>query len=143
MTRVDDNYKRTEKALYAYKFLKGYIELRKKDLAELEYQGVSATRLSLAKTSNSNPSDPVGDEFEMMEKVKSNWQEEIKLKEDIIYNIDYAISLLGECEKKIVEMKYKKGMRYNDIAMHLRYSRRQIIRINKRSIQSISAILYG
>ncbi|MFZ7119499.1 MAG: hypothetical protein ACOWWH_00930 [Eubacteriaceae bacterium] len=143
MTNTNNNYKKTERALYDYKFLKGYIELRKQDLAELQYQGVSASRLSLAKSANRQISDPVGDEFELMEKVKTRWAEEIKIKENIIYKIDYAVSLLGEFEKRIVEMKYKKGMRYDDIAMHLGYSRRQIIRINKKSIGNISVVLYG
>lgn len=105
MTKVDNNYKRTEKALYDYKFLKGYIELRKKDLAELDYQGVSATRLSLAKSNNRIISDPVADEFASFERIKESWGREIKIKENIMSNIDYAISILDDCERKIVEMK--------------------------------------
>lgn len=63
MARLDDNYKNTERILYDYKVTKGYIELRKKDLAELEYQGVSAISLSLAKPSNTQTTDPVSEEF--------------------------------------------------------------------------------
>ncbi|MPW26418.1 hypothetical protein GC105_11520 [Alkalibaculum sp. M08DMB] len=143
MTKVDSNYKKTEKALYDYKFLKGYIELRKKDLAELDYQGVSATRLSLAKSDNRKISDPVGDEFESLERIKETWGKEIKIKENVISSIDYAISLLDDGERKIVEMKYKKCIRYKDIASFLGYSERQIIRINKRIIEKVGIVLFG
>jgi len=144
MVEIDYKFKQTEKALYDYNFLKGYIELRNKDLLELtEYQGVSASALSLTKASNSKVSDPTAGEVIDMEKVRETWAKSIKVKESFIFKIDYAMTLLNEIEKQIIEMKYLKGIRSYIIADDLGYSPRQINRIKKNTIDKISIILWG
>ena len=142
MARLDDNYKNTERILYDYKVMKGYIELRKKDLAELKYQGVSAISLSLAKPSNTKTSDPVSEEFLSVEKIKARWEQEIKRREEIIYKVDYAISLLKEHEKKIVKLRYIEGKTHEQISAFVDYSPRQVMRIRKKCIQKISMVLF-
>ena len=144
MDKADNkNYKMSEKALYDYKFLLRYIELRKKDIEELDYQGVSAAVLSLAKSDNRTISDPVSNEFFDVEKIKNTWTKEIKKNEIKINKIDRALDLLNEVERKIIEMRYFECIRVYIIADELGYCDKQVSRIKKNAINKISIVLFG
>lgn len=139
---TNEKYRQTERLLYDYKFIKGYVELRKQDLKDLEYEGVKALQFSDPAIKSSGISDPVAREFELLEKQRAFLQQVILEKERILNRIDYALGLLNDTESKIIEMKYFKCVRNYDIADSLGYSRKQIERINKNTIQHIGTIIW-
>ncbi|MBF7097592.1 sigma-70 RNA polymerase sigma factor region 4 domain-containing protein [Alkalibacter mobilis] len=139
---TSDKYRQTERVLYDYKFIKGYVELRKQDLQELEYEGVKALQYSETMSGSGEISDPVAREFEIIEKQRFLLKKAIAEKELIIKKIDYALHILSDLERNIVEMKYFKGIRNYDIADCLGYSKKQIERINKSTIYNISSMIW-
>lgn len=140
---VNKNYQRTEKELYDYEFLKKYISLRRKDLEELVYEGVSGTALSEDSISTNRISDPVAKEFFKIEKISEAWRKEIKKNESKVNKINVAVGLLNDIEKSIIEKKYFKCLRIYEIAKDLDYSEKQISRIKKNAINKISIVLWG
>lgn len=137
-----EKFRQTEKLLYNYKFIKGYVELRKRDLQDLEYNGVKAIQYSDPAVKSNIISDPVAREYESIEKQRLFLQRVIMEKERIIERIECALGLLNDVENRIIEMKYFKGVRNNDIADNLGYSRKQIERIKKSAVQHIGVVLW-
>lgn len=55
-------------------------------------------------------------------------------------SISKALDLLTEIERNIVVMRYKKRMRWTEIAEALNYSEKSILRINAQIIEKIAEI---
>lgn len=67
-------------------------------------------------------------------------QEKIDKLRNIIEMIDEALNSLNENEKKIIELKYKKGLAWWQIAFEMKYSERACRYIKNRALKKIKKV---
>lgn len=138
-----DNYKRVENLLRNYRTLKDHIEIKKKELEELEPDGVSAIELEERTSKTYKINDPVFQEAVAMEKEKEKIKKQIKKKEKIIGGIDFALEKLDYREREIIKLRYIEGKQWWQVGAEVHYSPRWCKEIRTEAINKMAVIIYG
>lgn len=73
----------------------------------------------------------------LIEKLKQERFEKIKLMDDILYHISI---LENEDEKSVLRLRYIKGAQWEDICVAIRYSWKQTHRIHSRALKNLKII---
>lgn len=140
-----DYYKGTEKILYNYNYLKANLEIKLKELQEIEkddgVRAVDFEGISTCKTYRI--SQPVEDmailNLEMINSITKNIN---KLKSKI-NSIEKSLNLLSDEERGIIQMKYIDSMNWIQISEKVNISGRQAQRIKNNAINKIKVGLFG
>jgi DNA-directed RNA polymerase specialized sigma24 family protein len=67
-------------------------------------------------------------------------EREKRIKERDIVRIENVLSILGEKEREVIEMKYMKGYKWDTISFRIDRSYQQCWRIEKRALEKIEAL---
>ena len=140
-----DYYKGTEKILYNYNYLKANLEIKLKELHEIQLDdkvsGINYEGVSTYKTYKI--SQPVEDiavlNLEMINSITQN----IKKLKSKINSIEMSLSLLSDEEREIIQMKYFDSMNWIQISDKINISERQAHRIKHNAINKIKIGLFG
>lgn len=138
-----DNYKKAERLLESYKALKGYIEIKKKDLEEAEYQGISAVCLNEKTGKTYKINDPVFNEVVNMVKYKEEIEKEINKNQSLINKVDRALKKIPNEERKILELRYFEGMQWWEVISIIPQSERWCKELRNRGLRKVSVYIYG
>lgn len=138
-----NNYKKTERLLENYRALKGYVEMKGKELEEIEYQGISAMELGEKTSKTYKINDPVFEEVASMDQCKEKIKQEIEKKDRVVRKIDFALSKLDDTQRKIIELKYIKGKQWWEIGAEVCYSERWCKHLRTKAINKMAIIIYG
>ncbi|MGN8912971.1 sigma factor-like helix-turn-helix DNA-binding protein [Anaerofustis butyriciformans] len=136
-------YKQTERRLYDYPFLVKRIEMIKKRLEELEMKSLKGCHTYLLSTDQSRFEDFIAAEASNISDFRILLQQELKEKENIVFEIEKALECLTELERQIVIMRYFKMLRMSEISDELGYSREYSSRVRKRAVNKIGMVLWG
>ena len=71
---------------------------------------------------------------ELMEKLKNERFEKIKLMDDILYSISL---LQNEDEQKVLKLRYIKGLKWEEVALGMNYKWAQMHRIHSRALKNL------
>lgn len=140
-----DYYKGTEKILYNYNYLKANLEIKLKELHEIQLDdgvsGINYEGVSTCKTYKI--SQPVEDiailNLEMINSIKQN----IKKLKSKINSIEMSLSLLSDEEREIIQMKYFDSMNWPQISSKVNMSERHAQRIKNNAINKMKVGLFG
>lgn len=137
-------YKATEKFLYNYNSLKASIENMKQEIEEIEYLGMSAINYDHEITGKTFAFHSLT-ESEAMRAAdrKQMLQQRIEILESKIERIDRAIEALNKTEQKIINLRYKEGRQWWEIAYEMRYSEKWCKELRKRAVNKIAVGLFG
>ncbi|WP_138269159.1 sigma factor-like helix-turn-helix DNA-binding protein [Anaerofustis stercorihominis] len=136
-------YKQTERRLYDYPFLVKRIEMIKKRLEELEMNSLKGYHTYLLSDEQSRFEDFIAAEASNISDFRILLQQELKEKENIVFEIEKALECLTELERQIVIMRYFKMLRMSEISDELGYSREYSSRVRKRAVNKIGMVLWG
>lgn len=136
-------YKKTERRLYDYPFLVKRIEMIKKRLEELEMNSLKGYHTYLLSDEQSRFEDFIAAEASNISDFRILLQQELKEKENIVFEIEKALECLTELERQIVVMRYFKMLRMSEISDELGYSREYSSRVRKRAVNKIGMVLWG
>ena len=136
-------YKKTERRLYDYPFLVNRIEMIKKRLEELEMNSLKGYHTYLLSDEQSRFEDFIAAEASNISDFRILLQQELKEKENIVFEIEKALECLTELERQIVVMRYFKMLRMSEISDELGYSREYSSRVRKRAVNKIGMVLWG
>lgn len=136
-------YKKTERRLYDYPFLVKRIEMIKKRLEELEMKSLKGCHTYLLSTDQSRFEDFIAAEASNISDFRILLQQELKEKENIVFEIEKALECLTELERQIVVMRYFKMLRMSEISDELGYSREYSSRVRKKAVNKIGMVLWG
>lgn len=136
-------YKQTERRLYDYPFLVKRIEMIKKRLEELEMKSLKGCHTYLLSDDQSRFEDFIAAEASNISDFRILLQQELKEKENIVFEIEKALECLTELERQIVIMRYFKMLRMSEISDELGYSREYSSRVRKRAVNKIGMVLWG
>ena len=136
-------YKKTERRLYDYPFLVKRIEMIKKRLEELEMNSLKGYHTYLLSDEQSRFEDFIAAEASNISDFRILLQQELKEKENIVFEIEKALECLTELERQIVIMRYFKMLRMSEISDELGYSREYSSRVRKRAVNKIGMVLWG
>ncbi|SKB28425.1 phage transcriptional activator, RinA family [Acetoanaerobium noterae] len=140
-----DYYKGTEKILYNYNYLKANLEIKLKELHEIQLDdgvsGINYEGVSTCKTYKI--SQPVEDiavlNLEMINSITQN----IKKLKSKINSIEMSLSLLSDEEREIIQMKYFDSMNWPQISNKVNMSERHAQRIKNNAINKMKVGLFG
>lgn len=136
-------YKKTERRLYDYPFLVKRIEMIKKRLEELEMKSLKGCHTYLLSSEQSRFEDFIAAEASNISDFRILLQQELKEKENIVFEIEKALECLTELERQIVIMRYFKMLRMSEISDELGYSREYSSRVRKKAVNKIGMVLWG
>ena len=140
-----DYYKGTEKILYNYNYLKANLEIKLKELHEIQLDdgvsGINYEGVSTCKTYKiSQPVEAAAIlNLEMINSITQN----IKKLKSKINSIEMSLSLLSDEEREIIQMKYFDSMNWIQISDKINISERQAHRIKHNAINKIKIGLFG
>ena len=123
MLSNDNLYRRIEGMLYIYPKVKAEIENIKIDIEELnDVLGIKGANNNQIKPStatysfNSNVENEVIDREESIPEKTLHLQRTIRSKERFVRKVDVALGTLNDDNRKLIELKYFKGISANDLA---------------------------
>lgn len=140
-----DYYKGTEKILYNYNYLKANLEIKLKELHEIQLDdgvsGINYEGVSTCKTYKiSQPVETASIlNLEMINSITQN----IKKLKSKINSIEMSLSLLSDEEREIIQMKYFDSMNWPQISNKVNMSERHAQRIKNNAINKMKVGLFG
>ncbi|WP_417203731.1 sigma factor-like helix-turn-helix DNA-binding protein [Acetoanaerobium sticklandii] len=140
-----DYYKGTEKILYNYNYLKANLEIKLKELHEIQLDdgvsGINYEGVSTCKTYKiSQPVEAAAIlNLEMINSITQN----IKKLKSKINSIEMSLSLLSDEEREIIQMKYFDSMNWPQISNKVNMSERHAQRIKNNAINKMKVGLFG
>lgn len=138
-----NNYKKTERLLENYSALKGYIEMRQKELEEIEYGGISAIELGEKTAPTNKINDPVFEEVVSIDRYRKEMKKEIEKKEKIIKKIDFALGKLDNLQRAVIKLRYLEGKQWWQVGTEVHYSERWCKHLRSEAINKMAIIIYG
>ena len=136
-------YKKTERRLYDYPFLVKRIEMIQKRINELKIGSSKGRSLYLSSSEESRFSDFIAAESANISDFRILLKQELKEKENLVFEIEKALECLTELERKIIVLRYFKMFRMSEISDKLGYSREYSSRVRKRAVNKIGMVLWG
>lgn len=129
-------YKKAEKMLYDYPYLKIEVKNLELDIEELksEFEGVRSISYDEKSGPTNKFNSDVENEIIIREKKISNLIKLKNSKERQILKINNILSILSEDEKKIIELRYFKNLHFKEISSVLANSEKNLMRKRKKVI---------
>lgn len=140
-----DYFKKTEKILYNYNYLKANLDFKKSELDELKSEdGIRVVDYQSTPTSKTYKiSQPVEDKAILnMERQNSITVTINKLKSKI-NSIEKSLTFLNNEERKIIEFRYINSMNWIQISQEINISERQAQRIKTKAIDKLKIAFFG